>query len=457
MNNTEAYDRVRPYHVIVSQFWFRQKRAFLLLLSEYEKLLKDRRYIELKLNAGNMIYQMMKQLKPDEWAKQNALIYAYRNLVYKLSYVTVTWYRQDMNYLHLTGRKADVMWALAFLTQVYPLHSLACRTIPEHKNMIALTFHLQNGQYVGENVSQSILQNDVMPDIWSAQEAERQTVYQSMSTDCMYQVGEPRDGQMFALPDGRIAKYVPSNQRFFYADKYGVQIDAQLRHDISASLMKDFEDLVRLQTTLPFDTYQRRYQAFMSRAQILEAQVKGLDVSIYDHLPIAERGLPQAQIDTIRRTDAMDKDSLKYIGDKVKRNIGRLSVKEQKDTARQAATSVVSRIRGYNVEYYMYTSAGSSPDVCKQMHSDRCVDLYNDFARLDSYGELVFPVKMYKVLCNEPEHGIGNITDVERMIRSEFGHGYLDFLRYQLSHREASHGWVKIYQKAMAKLEKHMK
>lgn len=457
--NEHIYDRIRPYHVIIPKYWFRQKPVFSRRLSDYERVLRDKPSVGMKLNAGNMIYQMMRRLSSDDWEKQDALVYAYRNLVYKISYVKVGWFRNDMQYLHVTGRKSDVMWALSFLSQVYPEFPMVCKTIPERKEMLSISFSIQDGQYVGQGALQSINDNDVIPDIWSKDEVGKQYQYQQMgNSSLMYDPNmRPKEGQLFALPDGRIANYVGSDSRFVLADKKGVNVDVLQRHNISASLMKDFEDIIRRQTLIEYELYYTRYSAFMNKVHLLEDKIGGLDVSVYDVLPIAERGLPQASMPTIQRTNMMDHDSLKYIIDKVKRNVGQLSPKEIKETSKEAAKSVLSRIRGYNVEYYMYLQTQTNPELCQQIHNDKCIELYNDFAKLDSYGQLRFPLLIYKVLCNEPERGALQMTDVERQVMRVFGHGYLDFLSYQLSHNEASQAWKRIYKKAIDRLRVYSK
>ena len=60
------------------------------------------------------------------------------------------------------------MWALAFLTQVFPAKPLLCETVPDEqlKDVLPYQFSIQNGMYVGENAIESASQNDAMPDIW---------------------------------------------------------------------------------------------------------------------------------------------------------------------------------------------------------------------------------------------------------------------------------------------------
>ena len=450
-----TYEKVRPYHVMVPKFWFRQKPVFDQRLSDYERKLQDKKNVVMKFNAGNMIYQMMRRLPSDDWEKQDALIYAYRNLVYKISYVNVIWYRKDIELLHFVGQKSDVMWALSFVSQVYPDMPIQCETVLENKKQSGLRFQIQDGSYVGVNARQSLTDNAAVPDIWSFEEVEQQRTTAAMaSVQYVYDVNQrPREKELFALPDGRVAYYVSMDKRFALADQKGSNIDVMTRHNISASFMKDFEDMVRRQTSIDYELYQVRYSAFMNKVHMLEHKFKGLDATVYDTLPIAERGLPQAELPTIRRTNLMDKDSLKYITDKVERNRGSLSSVELKKTMGDTVKSLVSRIRGYNIEYYMYRQTHTSEDVCQAIHNACCIELYNDFAKLDSYGELSFPVSVYKVLCNDPENGKFQMTDVERQVLRTFGRGYYDFLSYQLSHNEANMAWKRIYQKAMARLE----
>lgn len=458
MDENQVYDTVRPYHVIISRDWFRQKPVFGYRLSDYERKLRDYPQVMLKFSAGNLIYQMMKRLCPEDHEKQDALVYAYRNLMYKISCVRVDWTRRDMHVIHLRGRKGDVMWALSFLSQVYPERPMACRTVPENKHMMSIAFYLQNGRYTGSQAAQSLLDNDKVPDIWSKEEMIQQHGYQAMSVQMKYDPNfRPKDGAVFALPDGRLGTYITQNQRFFLAEKYGPSIDVRKRHDISVSLMKDFEDMVRRQTMLAYDLYQVRYSAFMNKVHMLEAKLKGLDVSVYDTLPIAERGLPQAKMETIQRTNMMDHDSLNYIYDKLQRNIGQLSPEELRVTGKEAMQSVISRIRGYNVEYYMYLQMNTPAQLCDCMHRDRCHALYRDFAKLDALGALTFSDKVYKLLCNEPDQNKFQPTDVEQMVRRTFGSGYLTFLQQELSSKKGNRAWLAIYQKAWNRLQRYVR
>lgn len=455
MVDEQQYEKTRPYHVIVPKYWFRQKPIFTQRLSDYERKLRDVPTVNMEFNAGNMIYQMMRRLTAEEWDMQDALIHSYRNLMYKISYVYVAWNRSDIKFLHITGQKNDVMWALSFISQVYPDIPIACQTVPEDKRQAGLRFDIQNGAYVGANAMTSLSSNDAVPDIWAFDEVEQEQGYASMpSVTYRYDPNfRPKDNDIFALPDGRVAYYISMDRRFDLANSYGNKIDVMSRHNISASFMKDFEDMVRRQTQIEYELYHVRYTAFMNKAHMLEHMFKGLDATLYDTLPIAERGLPQAKMDTIERTNMMDKDSLKYVIDKVQRNQGHIRQAEASKTMKSAAKSIISRIRGYNIEYWMYINTKTPQNVAAAIHNDNCVNLYNDFAKLDSLGELHFPIQVYKLLCNDPEGGAFNMTDVERQVIRNFGRGYLDFLSYQLSHDEANSGWKRIYQKAMVKLE----
>lgn len=451
---SEEKNRIRPYHVVIPKYWFRKKLIFTNQLSYYERQLRDKLQVKMEFNAGNMIYQMMRQLNEDEWEKQNALIYSYRNLVYKMSHVKIVWRKKDINLLHFLGNKNDVMWALSFISQVYTGLPMECETVPENKKMMGIRFQIQNGKYVGSNAKESLVNNDSIPDVWSFEEVEQRHGYSTMPS-VVYQYDpnqQPRENEIFALPDGRVAEYISMNNRFRLADQYKSGITVMQRHNISASFMKDFEDMVRRQTLVDYDTYNMHYSAFMAKAHQLEHEFKGLDVTVYDTLPIAERGLPQAPMDTIQRTNLMDKDSLKYLIDKVKRNKGAMTESELKSTMISVSKSTIARMRGYNIEYVMYQQTKTPEDLCRVIRGDKCIELYKDFAKIDSFGELNFPLSVYRVLCNDPEQGEFNITDIERAVRRSFSRGYAQFLKYQLEHGDASLGWMRIYQKAWDRL-----
>ena len=448
-------DKTMRYHVAVRKYWFRQKPIFTNRLSEYERKLRSEKEVRLVFNAGNMIYLMMRRLTAVDWEKQNALIYSYRNLMYKMSYVDIFWRREDMQVLHMKGQKNDIMWALSFISQVFPDLPLDVQTIPENEYTMSIRFQIQNGNYAGPNALQSARTNDEIPDIWAMDQVEQQAGYAQMPTNTIFYDPKirPKDGDLFAIPDGRIAEYVRMDERFLLAKQYGSKLDVLDRHNISASFIKDFEDIIRRQTEMEYDMYHMRYTAFMNKAHQLEHLFRGLDVSVYDILPIAERGLPQAPLDTIKRTNWMDHDSLKYIIDKVERNRGQLNENEVKKTMKEAARSLISRIRGYNIEYQLYQSTQTPEDLCRAIRNDKCVELYNDFAKLDSFGELNFPIPVYRILCNDPEHGAFNMTEFERQILRTFGKGYADFLAYQLQNRNGTPSQLRIYDVAMKRLQ----
>lgn len=444
-----------PYHVKVEKFWFRQKPVFTKRLSEYERQLRESDSVIMELNAGNMIYSMMRRLQDSDWEKQNALIFAYRNLVYKMSYVTVVWNRKDMRFLHVHGRKIDVMWALSFLTQIYAMEPLSCTTVHTDKKMQPISFQIQNGSYVGANAIDMQRRNEEVPDIWSMDQVEQQAEYNAMpSVQLSYDPNfRPGDGERFALPDGRVARYVSMDDRFVLGDTKGPKLDVMDRHNISASFMKDFEDMIRRQTLINYELYNTRYSAFMNKAHMLEHTFRGLDVSIYDAMPIAERGLPQAPLDTIERTNLMDHDSLKYLIDKVSRNGNSMSENDKISTMKAASRSVIARIRGYNVEYQLYQMTDTPEDLCNVIHNDKCVELYQDFAKLDSYGILNFPKPVYQILCNDPAGGAFNMTDMDRLILRAFGRGYVNFLSYQTQQAHLKASQLAVYQRALRRLK----
>lgn len=446
---------MQTYHVIVRKHWFRQKPVFTYKLSDYERRLSEVDKVNMSFNAGNMIYLMMSRLTKADWKKQEALIFAYRNLVFKLSYVDVIWQKSDINVLHLIGAKNDVMWALSFLSQVFPDNPINCQTVPESEHHTSITFSIQNGNYVGASAGDSVKSNSAIPDIWSTSEVDQQTAYNNISRNSIVydSFHSPKSGELFAIPDGRLANYVTMDERFVIADEQGAGIDVVVRHNISASFIKDFEDIVRKQTSLKYDMYQMRYSAFMNKVHQLEHKFKGLDVSVYDILPVAERGLPQAPMDTIRRTNLMDKGSLKYIIDKVEQNKGHLHNAEKTQTMKDAAYSAIARARAYNIEYHIYVQTQSSEKLCHTIHDDMCQILYNDFAKLDSLNELNFPIDVYRILCNGPEQAI-QMTQNERVILRQFGMGYADFLKKALSDNKLLPSKKRIYVNAYDKLNK---
>ena len=446
---------MQTYHVIVHKHWFRQKPVFTYKLSDYERRLREVSKVCLSFNAGNMIYLMMSRLTKADWKKQEALIFAYRNLVFKLSYVTISWQKENLNVLHLSGEKNDVMWALSFLSQVFPDHPIHCETVPESENQRSIQFSIQNGNYVGSMASVSAKNNASIPDIWSTSEVDQQMNYQTISGHTLVYdfMHHPKSGDLFAIPDGRLANYISMDERFQLADTHGAGIDVLVRHNISASFIKDFEDIVRKQTSLPYDMYQMRYFAFMNKVHQLEHKFRGLDVSVYDILPVAERGLPQAPMDTIKRTNLMDKGSLQYIIDKVEQNKGHLSPQERVQTMKDAAYSAIARTRAYHIEYQFYIQTQTNETLCHTIHEDMCRALYVDFAKLDSLNELHFPIEVYRILCNGPEKAI-QMTSDERVILRQFGQGYALFLKNAIHDLSLLPSKKRIYTIAYDKLYK---
>ena len=158
-------------------------------------------------------------------------------------------------------------------------------------------------------------------------------------------------------------------------------------------------------------------------------------------------------MDTIRRTNLMDKGSLKYIIDKVEQNKGHLHNAEKTQTMKDAAYSAIARARAYNIEYHMYIQTQSNENLCHTIHDDMCQILYNDFAKLDSLNELNFPIDVYRILCNGPEQAI-QMTQNERVILRLFGMGYADFLKKALSDKTLLPSKKRIYTNAYDKLHK---
>lgn len=452
-------DRATFYHIRVEKKWFRGKDVFPFRMFQYEKQLLDEESVDLYLNAGNMIYVMLRRLALGiDWEKQDALIHSYRDLVYKLSYTGVSLHQDDLGYLHLTGQKSDVMWTISFLSQVFPEQPVVCQTVVSkdavYDGVKPLTFAVQDGNYVGENAIHVASVNDALPDIWSVRVSNTQADYVSESENLpKYDSNHsPENGEMFVLPDGRVASYIRMDERFVYAEKYGRAIDPLLRHNITASLMKEFEDLVHTQMQLEYEVYHMRYVAFMNKVHELDKLLGGLEISAYDVLPIGERGLPYASSDTIERTNQMERGSLSYLIDMVKRNVGHLTADEKKKLILEAGRSVIFRLKGYDMEYQMYVSGGSSEELCKAIYNDYCYELYADFAELDSYKMLVFPGQAYKYLCNDPEKSVYYMTEWERQKLRMFGRGYADFVAYQLKECK-NKKLIRIYETALELLE----
>ena len=264
-----------------------------------------------------------------------------------------------------------------------------------------------------------------MPNIW-VNEYETISEEAQLFYDPNY---EPDGGQMFAIPDGRVAQYIRMDERFYLANTMGTKIDIITKHNITASLIKDFEDMIHSQTKTGYDVYQLRYVAFMNKVHELELKLGGLEPTAYDVLPIAERGLPLASVDTISRTNSMDCNSLKYIKDSIMRE--NLSPEERRMIGRNTMLSVTTRQRGYEDEYKTYIATGTPEQVANDVFVRDISGLYNDFANLDVLKQFKFPASLYRDLCNAPVGG-AMMTDWERQRIRLFGKGYLDFLNHQL-------------------------
>lgn len=447
------------YHIKVPKNWFRGKDIFTERLFMYERQLADCMVVPLSLNAGNMIYIMLRQLEAGvDWEKQDALIASYRDLMYKMSYTDVSLYRKDHTYLHLAGQKTDVMWTLSFMSQVFPNEPLDCDVVLSddaiyYNNEKPVSFSVQNGQYVGENAIQIASLNDALPDIWGMDMMSQADMVMNNQNLPVYDFRhQPDIGERFVLPDGRTADYVRMDERFYYADTMGVNTTATVKHNITASLIKDFEDMVHTQTSLDYDVYHMRYVAFMNKVHELEKLLGGLEVSAYDILPIGERGLPFASNETIARTNEMDQGSLRYLIDYLVQN-PELSVSAKKDLIRSAGRSVIYRVKGYDTEYQLYQETGSSEELCYAIRQDRCFNLYADFAELDALNILIFPAQVYKYLCNDPEKSVYYMTEWERQRLRTFGRGYADFVNYHVQ-PGVNPGYSDMYVDALSKLNK---
>lgn len=436
------------YVLKVKKQWFRGKDVFTDRLYVYERALVDRDSVKLTINAGNMIYVMMRRLEIGvDWEKQNALIHSYRDLMYKLSYVNVFLYRNDMTYVYIEGEKSDVMWAVAFITQVFPDEPMNCIMLSEADS---LQFGVQDGSYAGDSAKVASV-NDVLPNIWQTDVASTKTSVSNgieITYDSTY---EPVSGEIFAIPDGRIAQYIRMDERFQIAENYGDKVDAITRHNISASLIKDFEDLVNLQTHIDYELYKMRYVAYMNKVHDLEKKIGGFEISCYDILPIGERGLPYASKQTLDRTNKMDCGSLKYILDKVKRNCNHLSDRERKELMQEIGLTILYRIDGYDIEFQTYGITGSNVELCADIRLKYCYDLYADFAEIESYNILSFPKSVYRALCNDPENAAYQMTPFERQRLQLFGRGYYDFVKYQVDNIK-NKKLYNIYEKALNRL-----
>lgn len=421
LDESKMYFRVK-----VAKSWFRGKDVFANRLSFYERQLLHEDEVVLPLNAGNMIYIMMQRLEVGvDWDKQSALMLSYRNLVYRLSYTRAVWYKSDLNYIVLDGQKSDVMWTLSFVTQVFFDEPMSCVSIPCRDKEQATVFSVQNGKYVGANAVISGKKN-ALPDIWSAGREPVVTSAVFYNPDF-----EPSSGDIFAIPDDRVAQYVRMDERFYTANKVGTKVDMVMRHNITASIIKDFEDLIRKQTQTPFDVYQLRYEAYMNKVHELEEKLGGLEPTAYDVLPIGERGLPLASSATIRRTNAMDQNSLRYIYDSFRN--GGVEKEDIVSVAKDAMRSLKLRQQGYETEYRMYLATGTPEETASKIFRKMIVLLYRDFALLDTLGVVKFPVSVYRNLCNVPSSGGPVMTDWERQRVRLFGKGYLDFLNKQIA------------------------
>lgn len=437
----------------VHRVWFRGKNVFTERLYEYErKLIYDDNVI-MRINAGNMIYVMLRRLGSTDFKKQDALIASYRDLMYKLSYVNVVWYKNDRNYFYIEGEKSDVMWALAFVTQVFPDEPLCCETVVLNDTTNqSVGFQVQDGSYSGENMREAQRQNDVLPNIWTSNIIRQPTEQECVSSLSYSKDHVPNQGDLFAIMDGRLAYYIRMDERYLLGEQYKDGMDAVMRHNISASCIKDFQDLVRSQKSMEYDLYRLRYIALMNKVQGLEHLIGGFEVSCYDILPIGERGIPYASEETLKRTNNMDCGSLRYYLDKMKRNKQHLTANERKELIKLIGHSVLYRIDGYDIEYQTYMITGSFPDLCAKIRMEIICKLYADFAEIESYGLLDFPDSVYRALCNDPENASYQMTPFEKQRLQVFGRGYFDFLNYQLQ-RVKSKRQKFIYSVALKKLK----
>lgn len=405
------------YEILVEKGWFRGKDVFFYRISHYDRLVAEEQQVRLPLHAGNMIYVLMRRLVVGvDWKKQEALVASYRDLMYKLSYVDVLLSRDDMLHLLFRGYQSDVLWALAFLTQVYPEEPLACQIGD------GMVFYIQNGAYVGTNAYKAKKENTSLPDIWS--EGWKRMEDPSRGFALTYDPHRrPASGEHFALPDGRIGVYLRMDARFVFAEER--EGDALFRHQVSTSLMKDFEDLVASQMDTAaedYDLYQMRYTALMNKVHELERLLGGLEASVYDLLPVGERGLPYASSETLERTNWMDRYSLQYVMEQLARD----TVTDRTAVASFVDQSIVRRLRGYEIEYQTYQQTGTSEDVCRNLYHKYCRELYQDVMRLEGMEWLDLSKETYYVLCNDlsPASGAWSAADMRRM----FGRGYASFL-----------------------------
>lgn len=428
---------VSLYHLVMRRGWFRGKDVFTDRVAHYERQLVDSSAVRLPINAGNMIYIMMRQLEGIDWDKQDALVASYRDLMYKMSYVDVWMYADHPGFLHIQGQKNDVMWALAFMTQVYPEESIRCQvqeySEQTHREETMYAFEIQNGQYVGANAVEVQKVNDALPNIWEMELHPPGHLDGADSEDVYYDARyRPQNGELFVLPDGRTATYIRMDERFAMADTYGNGCDPLVVHNISASLMKDFEDLVSAQTQIPYDLYRMRYVAFMNKTHELEHLLGGLEISCYDKLPIGERGLPFASDDTVARTNARDENSIQYVLDQIKHHKKAWKPKEKRQLSEAVSVSILERLEGYDQEYQTYQQTNTTEAFCRELRSQRCMALYLDLVELEWNKLVTISRSAYRALCNDPKGSVYSMTEFERQKLRRFGRGYADFLAYQV-------------------------
>lgn len=453
-------DKSSYYKVKVQKGWFRKKDAFTEKLFFYERQLTKVPEVELPLNAGNMIYVMMRRLELGvEWEKQDLLIASYRNLMYRMSYVNVTIYAEDPSCLVLSGQKDDVLWSLSFITQAFPEDPMQCQIEPvgDEDESRRIPFEIRNGNYEGKSALSLQSGSDALPDIWSfgseIRGRENASAGQETFRGLPYDRRPVGNGEVFGLPDGRQCTYIRMDDRFGYAEQYEYEIPAMIRHQISASLLKDFEDMVAQQTSMDYELYRMRYMAFMNKVHELERYMGGLEISCYDKLPIGERGLPYASAKTLSRTNELECNSLKYLKEKVDRNKRHLNERTRKELLREIGYCVIHRIQGYDLEYQSYQLTGTDKSVCMEIRMQVCCELYADFAEVDAVGALRFPTSIYRILCNDPMHSAYQMTEWERQKSKLFGRGYADFLYCQLG-ADLPAGQKRIYEKAWDRLMK---
>lgn len=436
MSTSELYsERTAYYHIKMRKSWFRGLDVFTERLNHYDRVLSTEKSVQMELNAGNMVYIMMQRLEVGvDWDRQASLISSYRDLVYKLSYVNVLCRRRDSAYIHMDGQKGDIMWALAFITQVFPDKPLECWEVPSESDTYAGAkeerFDIQNGSYVGDDPDKGRKFGELLPDIWAAEEHVEVAQVVVPEYDANHQ---PVAGDDIVLPDGRTAKYIRMDERYRLAEKFGHKVDVMDRHNISASLIKDFYDMLWQQTNLDYDVYRMRYVALMSKVHELEHMLGGLEISCYDVLPIGERGLPYAPDDTIARTNDLDAGSLQYIIEKLDSNKDSLNERERKRMSQDASRSVIGRLAGYDMEFRSYRASGTDEGICANIRVDKCTALYEDFVTAENYDFLRFSTKTYRRLCNDPDNSIYSMTSFERERLRLFGRGYADFLAYKIN------------------------